>query len=189
LNMAKRTTSSIQISDEELLKISSANPNMRFELVEGELVAMTPVGGHTGELEAQINAMVVNWCNQNKVRGFSPSTGFKLSNGNVRSPDAAVLLPTHSAYNQKFEGFVPGAPDFLIEIRSKSDPLQSLKQKMSEWIESGCRLAFLIDPVERKAYVYRKDLSVTEYPYTAKLTGEDVVEGLTLCPADIDPQN
>jgi Uma2 family endonuclease len=89
--MVKRTTSSIQISDEELLKISSANPNMRFELVEGELVAMTPVGGHTGELEAQINAMVVNWCNQTKVRGFSPSTGFKLPNGNVRSPDAAWL--------------------------------------------------------------------------------------------------
>jgi Uma2 family endonuclease len=186
--MAKRIDSATQISDEELLKISSANPNMRFELIEGELVAMTPVGGHSGELELKINSIVGNWCNTYKGRGFSPSTGFKLDNGNVRSPDAAVLLPTHSAYNRKFEGFVPGAPDFLIEIRSKSDSLTTLKEKMQEWIESGCRLAFLIDPVERRAYVYRTDRSVTEFPYTATLTGEDVVEGLALCPADVDPE-
>jgi len=179
----------MQISDEELLKISSANPNMRFELVEGELVAMTPVGGRSGELEAQINAIVVNWCNQNNMRGFSPSTGFKLSNGNVRSPDAAVLLPSHPAYKEKTEGFVPGAPDFLVEIRSKSDSLTILKEKMQEWIESGCRLAFLIDPVERRAYVYRRDRSVTEYPYASKLSGEDILEGLTVCPAEVDPEN
>jgi Uma2 family endonuclease len=187
--MAKRATSATKISDEELLKISSANPNMRFELVEGELVALTPVGGHSGEVEAQITAIVVNWCNRNNVRGFSPSTGFKLANGNVRSPDAAVLLPSHPAYKQKTDSFVPGAPDFLVEIRSKSDATTTLKEKMQEWIESGCRLAFLIDPVERKAYVYRKDRSVTEYPYTATLSGEDVLEGLTLCPAEVDPQN
>jgi Uma2 family endonuclease len=187
--MTKRNSSAIQISDEELLKISSANPSMRFELVEGELLAMTPVGGHSGELEAQVNALVVNWCNQKKVRGFSTSTGFKLDNGNVRSPDVGVLLPSHPAYKEKIEGFVPGAPDFLVEIRSKSDSLTTLKEKMREWIESGCRLAFLIDPVERKAYVYRKDRSVTEYPYTSSLSGEDVLEGLIICPADIDPED
>jgi Uma2 family endonuclease len=184
--MARRHTSAIQISDEELLKISSANPNMRFELVEGELVAMTPVGGHSGSLEAQINAIIVNWCNQHKALGFSPSTGFKLANGNVRSPDSAVLLPSHTAYKEKIEGFVPGAPDFLVEMRSRSDSLTTMKEKMQEWIESGCRLAFLIDPVERKAYVYRQDRSITEYPYSATLTGEDILEGLTIRPAEID---
>ena len=185
--MAKRVTSALEISDEELLKISSANPNMRFELVEGELVAMTPVGGHSGELESKINAVVANWCDKHRGRGFSPSTGFKLPNGNVRSPDSAVLLPSHPAYKEKIEGFVPGAPDFLVEIRSKSDSLATLKEKIQEWIESGCRLAFLIDPVERKTYVYRQDRSVTEYPYSATLTGEDILEGLTIRPADIDP--
>jgi Uma2 family endonuclease len=187
--MAKRSASATQISDEELLKISSANPNMRFELVEGELVAMTPVGGRSGGLEAQINALVVNWCNQHEALGFSPSTGFKLPNGNVRSPDAAVLLDSHPAYKKRIEGFVPGAPDFLVEIRSKSDSLETLKEKMQEWIDSGCRLAFLIDPVERKAYVYRQDRSVTEYPYSAVLTGEDVLKGFTIRPAEIDPEH
>jgi len=187
--MAKRTASAIHISDEELLKISSANPNMRFELVEGELVAMTPVGGHSGKIEIRVSKIVATWCDEHGAFGFSPSTGFKLANGNVRSPDAAILLPSHPAYNQEFESFVPGAPDFLVEIRPKSDSLTTLKEKMQEWIDAGCRLGFLIDPVERRAYVYRKDRSVTEYPYTTTLTGEDVLEGLTICPADVDPEN
>ena len=97
------------------------------------------------------------------------------------------MLPSQPAFEQEFEGFVPGAPDFLVEIRSKSDSLTTLKEKMKEWIESGCNLAFLIDPVERRAYIYRKDRSVTEFPYSAKLTGEDVLEGLTICPAEVDP--
>lgn len=187
--MTKRIASAFQITGEELLKISSANPNMRFELVEGELVAMTPVGGHLGELELKINVVIGNWCSTCQAKGFSPSTGFRLANGNVRSPDAAVLLPSHPAFRGKIEGFVPGAPDFLIEIRSQSDSLPTLKEKMHEWIESECRLAFLIDAVQRRAYVHRKDRSVTEYPYTATLTGEDILKGLTLCPADLDSEN
>jgi Uma2 family endonuclease len=162
---------------------------MRFEIVEGELIAMTPVGGHSGQVELRVNLVVGNWCVSHQALGFSASTGFKLPNGNVRSPDVAVLLPSHQAYGQKLEGFIPGAPDFLVEIRSKSDPLDTLKEKMQEWIGSGCRLAFLIDPVERKAYVYRSDRSVTEYPYNAKLSGEDVLQGLTLCPAQVDPES
>jgi Uma2 family endonuclease len=65
----------------------------------------------------------------------------------VRSPDGAVLLPSHPAYKRKIEGFVRGAPDFLVEIRSKSESLEMLKAKMQEWIECGSRLAFLIDPI------------------------------------------
>lgn len=179
----------MQITEEELLQTSTANPNMRFELVDGELVAMTPVGGHSGELELKINVLVGNWCSQSRAQGFSASTGFRLANGNVRSPDAAVLLPSHPAHGRKLAGFVPGAPDFLVEIRSPSDSLPTLKAKMEEWIEAGCRLAFLIDPVARRAYVYRTDGSVTEYPYTTTLSGEDVLKGFALCPADIDPED
>jgi Uma2 family endonuclease len=187
--MSKRIASPSQITDEELLKISSANPNMRFEFVEGELVAITPVGGRSGELELKINVAIGNWISTSQAQGFSPSTGFRLANGNVRSPDAAVILPEHPAYKHKYEGFVPGAPDFLVEIRSQSDSLSALQFKMREWIETGCRLAFLIDPIERKAFVYRQDHSVTEYPYTSKLSGEDVLRGLVICPAELDPED
>jgi Uma2 family endonuclease len=99
-------------------------------------------------LELKINSIVGNWCEKNEGRGFSLSTGFKLANGNVRSPDSAVLLLSRTAYKEKIEGFVPGAPGFLVEIRSKSDSLETLTAKMHEWIKSGCSLAFLIDPAD-----------------------------------------
>jgi len=86
------------------------------------------------------------------------------------------------------ESFIPAAPDFIIEIRSNTDSLSLVKEKMHEWIENGTKLAFLIDPVERKAYVYRQDGSVTEYPYLSNIKGEDVLPGFSVCPAEVDPQ-
>lgn len=84
--------------------------------------------------------------------------------------------------------FIPAAPDFLIEVRSFSDSLAQVKDKMLEWIENGCSLAFLLDPIERKAFVYRKDRSITEFPYDARLSGEEVLPGFEICPASLDPQ-
>ena len=60
---------------------------------------------------------------------------------------------------------------------------------MEEWIEAGCRLAFLIDPVARKARVYRSDGSVTEYSYTSAPSAEDILKGFALCPAQIGPED
>jgi len=179
------------ITDDELLKISSANPELRFELVDGELIAMPPLGSYSGHLESEYNAEVVFWCRKHQARSFSSSTGFRLPNGNVRSPDVAVVLSSHPSYGgwvtTKSKTFFSGPPDFLIEIRSVTDSLTLLKSKMTEWMESGCRLAFLIDPNERKCYVYRGDRSITEYPYEARLSGEDVLPGFEICPAEIDP--
>jgi len=174
------------ITDEELLKISAANPNMRFELVKGELITMPPVGEISGELEGDYFLPVKLWCKKNKARCFSASTGFKLKNGDVRSADVAVRLPFHPEFGKKSKSFVKGAPDFLIEIRSKSDTLSKLKKKMQIWIKNECKLAFVIDPLKRKAYVYRKDGSVTKFTYAAKLSGEDVLSGFSVCPAEIE---
>ena len=183
-----RKTGSIDITDNELLKISSANPNMRFEFVEGELIAMTPVGEHSAFLEIEYLRLVLDWTKKNSAQSYGSSSGFKLPNGNVRSPDVAVILPTNPYFGKRLESFIPGAPEFLVEIRSKTDSLSLLKAKMSEWIENGSKLAFLIDPVERKAFAYRQDGSITEYPYSASLTGEDILPGFSVCPEELDPE-
>lgn len=178
------------VGDEELLGISSANPELRFELVNSEVIAMPPTGGRSGNLCAQYATEITLWCRRNRGKSFNSSCGFKLPNGNVRSPDAAVVLPSHPSYDEadKTNTFISGAPDFLIEIRSYTDSMTLLRTKMLEWIENGARLAFLIDPFEQKAHVYRRDRSITEYPYTAKLSGEDVLTGFEVCPAEMDPQ-
>ena len=178
-----------EISDDELLQLSVANNNLRFEIVEGELMTMSPLGAYTGELELSYGFEVKSWCITNNAKAYSSSTGFKLPNNNIRSPDVAIILSSNPNYSKKIEKFFPGAPDFLIEIRSKNDSLVKLKEKMLDWIEGGCQHAFLIDPVERKSYVYRKDKSITEYPYSAILSGDQVLPGFEVCPEKIDPKN
>lgn len=188
MRRSSRLTESIYISDDELLKISSANPNMRFERANGELIAMTPVGEHSAFLETEYLIITDRWARKNSAQCYGSSSGFKLPNGNVRSPDIAVVLSSNPFFGKRRESFIPAAPDFIIEIRSNTDSPSLVKEKMHEWIENGTKLAFLIDPVERKAYVYRKDGSVTEYPYLSNIKGEDVLPGFSVCPAEVDPQ-
>lgn len=172
------------VTDEELMQISSQNPDSQFERnADGTLVVMPPTGGISGNREAKAVAYLLNWVESHDLgEVFGPSTGFKLANGAVRSPDAAFVakgrLPDD--WDHKEDGFISLAPDFLIEIRSKSDSLETLQAKMQEYITDGVRLGWLIDRQNQQAWVYRADQSVTQYPTTATLCGEDVLPGFTL---------
>ncbi len=174
------------VTDEELARLSSLHSGYRFERVKGELIVRTPVKKYSGYLESEYLLLVGEWSKKNNAEVYGSSAGFKLPNGDMRSPDVAVLLPNHPFYGKKVEEFIQGAPDFLIEIRSDSDSLSALKEKMAEWVENGCRLAVLIDHFNRNGYVYRADGSVTEYPYEATITGEEVLAGFSFCPAEVD---
>jgi Uma2 family endonuclease len=172
------------ITDEALMKISSMNPELRFERnADGSLVAMAPTGGISSNREARACVYLFNWVDSNQLgEVFSSSGGFKLPNGAVRSPDTAFVakgrLPED--WDQGEDKFVDLAPDFVIEIRSKSDSLEGLKEKMQEYIENGVKLGWLVDRRNQNALVYRSDRSITQYPADATLSGEDVVPGFEL---------
>ena len=117
--------------------------------LEGELIAMTPLGEHSAFLESEYLGLVRDWSKKNSAQTYGASSGFKLPNENVRSPDFAVVLFTNLFFRKRMKSFIPGAPDFLIEIHPKTDSFSLLKAKMIEWIESGSKLAFLIDSVDR----------------------------------------
>jgi Uma2 family endonuclease len=175
---------SIEISDEELLKLSSKNPELRFERsADGSLVTMPPTGGISGNREAKASAYLLVHVEQRELGDvFSSSTGFRLANTAVRSPDAAFVakgrLPQD--WDRREDQFLNLAPDFVIEIRSKTDSLDDLKAKMQEYIENGVKLGWLIDRKNKTAYVYRADGSITQYPESAVLDGETVVPGFQL---------
>ncbi len=100
----------------------------------------------------------------------------------VSTPDAAFVakgrLP--EGWDQQEDKFINLAPDLVIEIRSKNDSLAKLKAKMEEYIANGVQLGWLIDSKHQQALVYRRDGSITQYPATATLSGEDVVPGFML---------
>ncbi|HEY9691006.1 MAG TPA: Uma2 family endonuclease [Oculatellaceae cyanobacterium] len=172
------------VTDEELMQLSSKNPEMRFERnADGTLVTMPPTGAISGNREVKAGAYLLLWVENNDLgEVFSASTGFKLANNAVRSPDVAFVakgrLP--EGWDEGEDQFLNLAPDFVIEIRSKTDSLETLKAKMQEYIAHGVKLGWLIDRKNQQAYVYRVDGSITQYPATANLSGEDVVPGFSL---------
>jgi Uma2 family endonuclease len=172
------------VTDEELMRMNSQNPELRFERnADGTIVTMPPTGGISGNREAKAGAYLLTWVeSQDLGEVFSSSCGFKLVNGAVRSPDAAFVAKERlpEGWDEGEDEFVNLAPDFVIEIRSKTDSLETLKAKMQEYIDNGVRLGWLIDRKNQQAWVYRADGTITQYPATATLSGEEVVPGFTL---------
>ncbi len=172
------------ITDEELMQLSSANPELRFERnADGSLLTMAPTGGISSNREIKAGARLLVWVEDHDLgEVFSSSGGFRLPNSAVRSPDTAFVakgrLPID--WDQGEDEYINLAPDFVIEIRSKTDSLSTLQAKMQEYIQQGVKLGWLVDRKNRCAYVYRADGSITQYPETAMLAGEAVVPGFTL---------
>ena len=147
------------LSDTEFYELCQLNREWRIErTADGDLIIMPPTGGNTGRRNLVVSTQLGIW-SERDGRGiaFDSSTGFCLPGGARRSPDAAwVRLERWEALSEtEREEFPPLAPDFVVELRSKFDPLEELRAKMREYIESGVRLAWLIDPASRIVDVYR----------------------------------
>ena len=175
------------VTKENFLKLIERFPEHRMEREANGLVTiMPPTHGGSGSRELSIGRRVGNWCERrNNGMTFGPSTGFDLPTGATKSPDAAWMSDVSLALlspKDIEEEFVPAAPDFVAEIRSGSDNLEKVKKKMKEtWIANGVRLAWLIDPYEETAWIYRADGSEEKVEgFDKQLSGEEVMPGFVL---------
>ena len=119
---------------------------------------MPPVGGGSGKREASLIGQLYIWNSQMQLgEVFSSSTIFCLPGGGDRSPDTAwVLQERWDALTEKEqEGFPPICPDFVIELRSRSDRLKPLQAKMQEYLDGGLQLGLLVNPQDRQVEIYR----------------------------------
>jgi Uma2 family endonuclease len=184
MNTIEVNLDSFRITDEQFYDLCQDNRDLRFERnAKGDLVIMPPTGGETGNRNAKITQKLGNWADEDGTGiAFDSSTGFKLPNGADRSPDAA-WIPLEKWQNlteKERQRFVPLCPDFVVELRSKTDSLKSLQDKMKEYIENGTRLGWLINPQDKQVEIYRqgKEVEILDYPQT--LSGEDVLLGFVL---------
>jgi Uma2 family endonuclease len=173
-----------KLTDEQFYEICQANRDLKIErTATGELIIMPPTGGGTGKRNSDINIELGIW-NRNTGLGivFDSSTGFKLPNGADRSLDAAwiTLEKWESLTPGQQEKFLPFAPDFVIELRSPSDALQPLQDKMQEYIENGTRLGWLMNRKDRQVEIYRSSREKEVLDNPATLSGEDVLPGFVL---------
>ena len=177
---------SAEQTDDWLYELCTSNKQLRIERDElGQIIIMSPSGGTSSNQLFKILVFFMEWAaaHENEGYGFESSAGFLLPNGAMRAPDAAWVSKERwdQLSKQQKEKFPPLAPDFVIEVRSHSDSLKALQKKMTEWVNNGCRLAWLIDPLEEKAYIYTGNGSIEEITsFDKDLVATTVVPGLTI---------
>lgn len=174
----------LRLDDDELFRFCQLNRELSIERsANGDLDIMTPVGGEGSSRNAELTFALVRWSREDGTGvAFDSSAGFLLPNGAMRSPDAAWLEQSRweELTREQREKFVPLCPDFVVELRSRSDALAALQSKMAEWIDNGARLGWLVDPENRAVQVYRpgRDVEILEDP--DRVSGEPELPGFVL---------
>jgi len=174
----------IELTEDQFFALCQQNRDVRIErTAEGDIIVMPPTGWRTGVQNAGLIARLRLWAEQDRSGiAVDSSTGFRLPNGATRSPDAAWVRRARLAAvtSEQKEKFLPLCPDFVIELRSPSDPLAAVQEKMHEYIANGAQLGWLIDPLEHQVYVYRPGGPVQRLDNPAQLSGEPLLPGFAL---------
>lgn len=175
----------IEVSQQQFLELAKSNRDLRLEkTAQGSLIVNPPTGWETGKRNLNITRQLGNWYEENPEKGeaFDSSTGFQLPNGSNRSPDASWVSRERwdALTEEQKETFPQVCPDFVIELRSKSDSLKELRAKMQEYLDNGLRLGWLIDPENCRVEIYRpgEKMEIRENP--SEVSGEDVLVGFRL---------
>ncbi len=179
----------VQMTSEQFYEFCQVNRELRIERsANGEVIIMPPAFSDTGNRNFNIAAQLGNWTEQDgNGIGFDSSTGFTLPNGAMRSPDASwIELERWNALTElQKASFAPICPNFVIELRSASDRLSILQDKMQEYIDNGASLGWLIDRKNRKVYIYRPDQEPEILDHPKVVSGDPELPGFVLRMAKI----
>jgi Uma2 family endonuclease len=184
----------LRLSPEQFAQVCEANPDAVLELAaDGQLITMTPTGGETGRRNTRLLTRLQSWAD---LRGcwevFDSSTGFRLADGSVLSPDAAVVRGDRwqALTPEQRRTFPPLCPDLVIELASASDAgprgADALRRKMEVYQVNGAQLGWLLFPEQRAVEIWpaRPDSDVAPAPQrlenAMRLEGGEVLPGLVL---------
>ena len=174
----------LDMTDDQFYEFCRINRDLRMErTAQGELIVMPPAGWETSDRNAEITMQLRLWAKRDGTGVAVDATcGFILPNTAVRSPDAAWVTKSRLAKltaKQKRK-FLPLCPDFAIEIRSPTDSLRVLRSKMQEYIDNGAELAWLIDPEQKRVYIYRPQAPIEQIQAPQTVSGDPVLTGFVL---------
>jgi hypothetical protein len=177
------------MTEAQFYEFCLVNRELRIErTARGEVIVMPPAFSDTGNRNFNIAAQLWNWTERDGTGlGFDSSAGFTLANGAMRSPDAAwIRLERWNALtDQQKASFAPICPDFVIELRSASDTIPSLQNKMEEYIANGTILGWLIDRQNQAVHVYRPHREPVILNAPERVSGEPELSGFELVMAKI----
>lgn len=173
-----------RMSDQEFFDFCQANSELRIERTsDGDLVIMAPTGGNTGRRNFNLTYQFGLWLETfQEGIGFDSSTGFILPNGAERTPDLSwVRTERWEALSEEERNvFPPLCPDFVAELRSPSDRLPDLQDKMQEYIDNGTQLGWLIDPLDQNVSIYQPNKNIVHLDKPETISGEPILPGFVL---------
>lgn len=173
-----------RLTRQAYLDLCAANPDLRIERnANGEVVVMAPAHSRSGNRNARILHQLQSWAfNTNMGECYDSSAGFDLPNGANRSPDASWIRNERLAALPPIdlEEFLPLCPDFVIEVRSRTDRLPALQTKMQEYMEHGAVLGWLIDPLTKRVWIYGPGATAEMLPSPDFLSADPELPGFTL---------
>ena len=176
---------SLKMTEEQFFEFCQINRDLRIETNKfGELLIMSPTGSETGNRDGRIIQQLMNWSDEDGTGlAFSSSTGFTLSTGAKKSPDASWIKLERwmNLSKEQKEKFAPICPDFVLELMSPSDNLKTLQAKMTEYMEEpGVQLGWLIDRKQNKVYIYRPGMPTECLENPESVSGEPILPGFVL---------
>ncbi len=178
-------TLKLYVTPEQFILLAASNRDLQLErTAQGELIVNPPTGWQTGKQNINITTELCLWWRNAGEPGevFDSSTAFTLPNNAIRSPDASWVSQERcdTLTDAQKATFAPVCPDFVVELRSTSDTLNSLQEKMQEYLENGAKLGWLINPKNRTVAVYRVGLETEVLDNPSQLSGEEVLPGFVL---------
>jgi Uma2 family endonuclease len=173
-----------RMSSREFLEFCSRNGDVRMEMTsEGNVIVMVPSGFESSCTETELVRQLANWAAiEGRGQAAGPQAGFELPNRAIRSPDASwTRLDRISCLTlEQRRGFLPLAPDFVVEVPSPSDRLKNFHAKLVEYIDNGVRLGWLIDPDTKTIWVYQPGVEPKQLDNPAEVAGDPVLPGFAL---------
>lgn len=173
------------MTDREFFNFCQANRDLNIERnAQREIIIMSPTNSKTGSINLRIASQLDTWNEKNQLGiAFDSSTGFTLPDGSVRSPDAAwlSLAKWQQLTEAEQEQFAPVCPEFVLELKSKTDRLADLQSKMESWIENGAQLGWLVALEEKTVYIYAPNQAVRQHnDFNSALSAAPVLPGFAL---------
>ena len=153
----------LELTAEQFAAVCQANPDAVLELdAGGHLIQMTPTGSETGSRNQALGALL--WiavrASALPLKVFDSSSGFRLPDGSVLSPDASLIRQERwqALTPEERRGFAPLCPDLVVELASPNDTgprgLTALRSKMATYQANGAKLGWLLIPEQQAVEVW-----------------------------------